>query len=238
MVHVDLSNPWMRAYLSKFGALHRGCLDDLRKRLSGWVAASRSAEATLAAAEKRNPRPLAVVVDIDEVLLCNVHMNSFQAAAGVQGPDPIDFHAADHFTGPDGKPWPRTELRLNPLLPGARELLESFRTQGLRIYMITGRLESIRDETIENFVHVGLAGDTDDFIFRTSSLTGPSSPLIMSPDAEHPKPGESIRPFKESRRFAIEASHRIVANIGDQASDLGLHGDVQIICQHPFYWTP
>jgi predicted secreted acid phosphatase len=226
MVYVDFSNPYLRGYLANhYCQNHRRALDTIRTCLAGWVTESRHREEKNA--QGRPPRPLAAVLDIDEVLLCNIHMNTFQAPAGVQGADPVDFHASDYYLGPDGQQWPRGDLRLNPLLPGARELLEEIRRQGIKLFLITGRLESIREETIENFAYVGLA-DID---------VGPAA-LIMCPVAERPLPGMSIRPWKEGRRAAIDETHRIVINVGDQISDLGLYGDMQIQCPHPYYWTP
>ena len=233
---VDFGNPYLRDYVRGFCDAHRRHLHGVQSRLAGWVSDSRQREALAAAAGRRAPRPLAATLDIDEVILSNIHMNVFRAPAGVQGPNPIDFHAADYFLAPDGRPWPRDDLRLNPLLPGARDLLETLRDLGVRVYMITGRLESIRDETVENLVFVGLAANTEDALFRPDDIARPGGSLIMCPDAEHPPPGESVRPYKESRRRAIEATHRIVLNVGDQVSDLGLYGDVQVLCPHPFYW--
>jgi predicted secreted acid phosphatase len=248
MVYVDFSNPYLRDYLRDYCEAHRRHLDNIRARLTGWVALARAAEARESATEGRTPRPLAAVFDVDEVVLANIHMNKFQAPAGVQGPAPIDFHACDYYLAPDGRPWPRDDLRLNPLLPGARELLEACREFKLEVYFITGRLESIRDETVENFVYVGLAGDhtTSSLapgpapLFTKESIAVPGGRLIMYPDAEYPPPGQnlaSVRPYKESRRRAIQETHRIVLNIGDQVSDLGLYGDVQVHCPHPFYFT-
>lgn len=238
MVYVDFSNPYLRDYIRGFCESHRRHLDGVRARLPGWVADARRREEQEAAAEGRAPRPLAATLDVDEVILANIHMNSFTAPAGVQGPDPVDFHAADYYLAPDGKPWPRDDLRLNPLLPGARELIEALRALEVRVYMITGRLESIREETVENFAYVGLAANTDDALFRLDAIARPGGPLIMCPDAEYPPPGATVRPYKESRRRAIEATHRVVLNVGDQVSDLGLYGDVQVHCPHPFYWCP
>jgi len=238
MVFVDFGNPYLRAYLETYGKAHEAHLGEVRAQLAGWIARSRAAEAERAAAEGCVPRPLAATLDIDEVILANIHMNSYQAPAGVQGPDPIDFHAADYYQAPDGRPWPRDDLRLNPLLPGARALLEALREHGVEIYLITGRLESIRDETAENFGFVGLAGEGPGAIFHPDELARPGGRLIMCPDAEYPPPGSSVRPYKESRRRAIEATRRIVLNIGDQISDLGLYGDVQVHCPHCFYWCP
>ena len=59
----------------------------------------------------------------------------------------------------------------------------------------------------------------------------------MCPDKAHPPPTESIRPWKEGRRAVIEKEYRIVLNVGDQMSDLGLHGDRQYYLPHPFYTT-
>lgn len=234
MVFVDCSNPYTRDYIRRYAGAHGRFLDGVTANVARWAAASRGREAE---AEGRQPRPLAAVFDIDEVILSNIHMNSFR---GVQGGLAVDFHAADYFAGPDGQPWPRGH-RLNPLLPGARELLVECLSAGLAVFFVTGRVESIRDETVENFAHVGL---TDLFPAAELARTGGGPPwmsppmLQLCPDAEKPAPGESIRPFKEARRRAIEQTHRIVFNIGDQISDLGLHGDVQVHDPHVFYWTP
>jgi predicted secreted acid phosphatase len=234
MVFVDFGNPYLRGYLAHgYCDAHRRHLDAIRARLPGWAADARASEAY----SGRPPRPLAAVLDIDEVILCNIHMNSFQAPAGAQGPDPVDFHASDYFLGPDGNRWPREDLRLNPLLPGARDLLAEIRDLGIELFLITGRLESIRDETVENFIHVGLAGGPDRII-PIELITRRGGALIMCPDAERPLPGASIRPWKEGQRAVIDRTHRIIINVGDQISDLGLYGDSQIHCPHPYYWTP
>jgi predicted secreted acid phosphatase len=236
MALVDFSNPYLRDHLASgcYCEAHRRRLDDIRVRLPGWAADVRACEAGGPGA----PRPLAAVLDIDEVILCNIHANSFQAPAGAQGPEPIDFHAGDYFLGPDGERWPREELRLGPALPGARELLEELRRLDIAIFLVTGRLESIRDETVENLVRVGLAGEGAAAPIPLDAIARPGGRLVMCPDAERPTPGASIRPWKEGRRAAIEGTHRIIINVGDQASDLGFYGDVQIHCPHPFYHTP
>jgi HAD superfamily, subfamily IIIB (Acid phosphatase) len=242
MVFVDFSNPYLRDYLGGYCEAHRRHLDGVRERLPSWVATARAAEGGSGrAAEGGSGRPLAAVFDIDEVVLANIHMNVFQAPAGAQGAAAIDFHACDHYLAPNGLPWPRDDLRLNPLLPGARELMEACRALGVEIFFITGRLESIRDETVENFVFVGLAGGHDSAgstpLFTKESIATPGGRLVMCPDAEYPPPGQTVRPYKESRRRVIQETHRIVLNIGDQVSDLGLYGDVQVHCPHPFYYT-
>jgi predicted secreted acid phosphatase len=194
-------------------------------------------------------RPLAAVLDIDEIILCNIQMNSYTAPATADTPA-VDFHAADYFRGPDGKPWPRNEHRLNPLLPGAVELLSALADNNVKVFLITGRLESIRDETLENFRLVGLTRpaapaakgaaivDESREFFSAADLA-PGGSLIMCPDAEDPKvTGQSIQVFKEAQRARLSKTHHIILNVGDQASDMGEHGDTQLMLPHPFYYTP
>ena len=234
MVYVDFANPYLRRYLARhYGETHRRQLAVVTASLERLVAAAQAAEAAQAtAAAQYAPRPLAAVLDIDEVILSNIHMN-------VHG----DFHACDYYLAPDGQPWPRDDTRLNPELPGARELITKLRRLGIAIFLVTGRGESLRAETAENFAFVGLAGDVEsiagksDYLFSFDALLRPSGPLYMCPDADLPPLGVSIRPFKEACRGRIERTHRIMLNVGDQASDLGLHGDNQVHCTHPFYFT-
>lgn len=238
MVFVDFSNPYLRDYLAnRYLQEHSAHMVRILDRLESWVASSLEAEKKLAEALGRPPRRLAAVVDIDEVILSNIHMNSYTAPAGVQGPDPIDFHACDYYVSPDGGPWPRGDLRLNPLLPRSRQLLRAL-AEHCEVFLITGRLETIRDETEENLEYVGLAspeGWRGGAVWSLGELRGA---LRMCPQERAPAPGESIRPFKEEQRRRIEETHRIAVNIGDQVSDLGLYGDAQVLIPHPFYYTP
>lgn len=236
MVYVDLSNPFLRDYFPKWLRSHSAALDSIRAQLPEWAAASRRAEAELARREGRAPRPLAVVFDIDEVLLCNTHLNGFQAPAGVQGPAPIDFHIADFFVDrATGKPWIRNDPG-DPPLPGANALLAEAVALGLRPFFVTGRLESIRDRTVEDFRRAGFTRSelASDAPLAAEDL---KTTLVLCPDGLRPPPTESIRPWKEGRRAVIEKDFRIVLNVGDQASDLGLYGDRQCCLPHPFYTT-
>lgn len=239
MVVVDFSNPFLRDFFPKWLEAHKGHLDAIRESLPAWAAAARADEESLARRGKQKPRPLAVVFDIDEVLLCNVQLNGYQVPANVQGPEAIDFHAADFFTDPrTGKAWGREDPH-NPLLPGAEALVGAAVAEGFEVFFITGRLESIRDETVENFRVVNLAADGGaPLTVAALRRRGPGEVLTMCPDAAYPPPGASIRPFKEKRRGDIEKTHRIVLNAGDQPSDLGLYGDRQYYLPHPFYFTP
>ncbi len=232
MVVVDFSNPFLRDYFPKWLANHQAQLDRVRAELPKWAEEAREQEAAEAKRENRSARPLVVVFDIDEVLLCNTHLNGYRSPAGAsaQGAS-IDFHAADFFVdSATGEKWGRNDPG-DPPLPGAVALLEQVAALKLKPYFITGRLESIRDITKEDFRRAGFHGEGMPLVSLDEDT------LIMVPDGEYPKPGESIRPFKEGKRAEINETHRIVMNIGDQASDLGLYGDRQVYLPHPFYTT-
>lgn len=215
MVFVDFSNAYLRKHLTnEFCKIHRRRLDAIREQLSVWVCESKINES----------RPLAVVFDIDEIILCNFHMNQYHVPG-------IDFYASDYFIAPDGQPWPRDDVRLNPILPGVHELLTEIRRLDIKIFLITGRFENIREETIENFIFVKLAGTDSSDIFHVDDIADQSI-LSMRQDKS-----TSVQIFKEECRKVIEKTHRIIFNIGDQASDLGEYGDKQIQCYHPFYFT-
>ena len=61
--------------------------------------------------------------------------------------------------------------------------------------------------------------------------------LVMWPDRREGAKGAAVQQFKEAAREAIARTHRIIVNIGDQPTDLGRHGDEQILLHHPFYYT-
>ena len=224
MVVVDFSNPFLRDYYPKWLANHQAQLDQVRAELPQWAEEARAQEAAEAKREGREPRSLAVVFDIDEVLLCNTHLNGYKGAD-------VDFHAADFFVDPaSGEKWGREDPG-DPPLPGAVALLEKVAALNLKPYFVTGRLESISDITKEDFRRAGFFGDGKPVAMLDKDT------LIMVPDDAYPKAGESIRPFKEGSRAKIDEAHRIVMNIGDQASDLGLYGDRHIYLPQPFYTT-
>jgi len=207
MVFVDFSNPYLRGLLGTYVAEHREQLDWIRAALPEWVDESSRLESARAPADRR---PLAIVLDIDEVVLCNISEHTYDVGD-------IRFRARDYFD----------ELGegLCPALPGAWELIADVRSLGLTLFFVTGRREAIRAETVANFAAAKFGEAT----------------IIMRPDddlAGADMAGASVRPWKEARRAEIDREYRIVANVGDQASDLGDYGDRQIAVANPFYWTP
>jgi hypothetical protein len=116
-------------------------------------------------------------------------------------------------------------------------LLETVVALGLQPFFTTGRLESIRDITVEDFRRAGFSEGGVPPIDPARLAAGPNSILVMCPDEEQPPPDRSIRPWKEGCRALIQKDYRIILNIGDQVSDLGLYGDRQFYLPHPFYNT-
>ena len=211
MVVVDFSNPFLRTYFDRWLAAPRAKLGNVARIL----------EKSLASVSAKPP---AVVLVIDEVLLCNMHMNGFADAD-------VDFHVSRYFAKRDGSPW-WTDVDWNPALPGAIELLQSCKDWGVAVFMVTGRDESLRDETVENFEIVGFVSADGDAPLAAEDL---EERLIMCPGLAGPD--ESVQPFKQGARARIAKKYDILANVGDQASDLGDYGERQIFLPHPFYYT-
>lgn len=94
--------------------------------------------------------------------------------------------------------------------------------QGVRVFFVTGRRDNTRKATITNLKKAGYAG---------------WSGLYLKPqnDKKH-----SNIPFKSQARADIEAKgYVIVANIGDQYSDLlGGHALKTFKLPNPFYYLP
>lgn len=243
MVVVDFSNPFLRVYLARqYSVSHRDRLCGVAAAAAQCAEHSRGLDSF--ALGGAAPRQLVATVDIDEVLLANIHTST-------GGPIPMsgipydcsslanDFFASDYYTTPDGSRWPRGDTRLNPMLPGAPVMLNAMAGAGMRLVLITGRAESLRAETVENFVYAGLASDDGKKApFVTRDLLDPSAGrLIMCPDEELPAVGESIGPFKEKKRKEISEKFRISMNVGDQLSDLGHYADFNFLIENIFYRT-
>jgi predicted secreted acid phosphatase len=245
MPHVDFGNEYLRFLLESGAYLagHASRLCAIEAELPALAAAARAGPA--------EGRPLAAVVDVDEVVLANIHTHVFQGATA--DGRPVDFHAADHYAAPGGGAWPRDEQRLNPLLPGAQSLISALRALDICVFFVTGRAESLRAETVENFIFVGLASPAGDgapaAALRAADLSeapdlaalprlgapAAGSALVMHPTGT--APNESVRPFKTACRAAIAATHHTILTLGDQASDMGEFSGVQAPVANPFYFT-
>jgi acid phosphatase len=98
--------------------------------------------------------------------------------------------------------------------------------KGVAVFFITARLESQRAKTVENLEKAKFKGWTR---------------LLMLPDADKGKP---VSVYKSGERAKIEKEgYTIIANVGDQRSDLagdsdGDHAECKFKVPNPFYFIP
>lgn len=107
----------------------------------------------------------------------------------------------------------------SPAIGPTLDLYRQARSAGISVFAITGRPAAIETQTRSNLNN---AGYTD--------LTG----IFFKPV------GDPVVPFKSGQRGALEGQgYRIVANVGDQESDLaGGHADRSFKLPNPFYFIP
>jgi predicted secreted acid phosphatase len=101
------------------------------------------------------------------------------------------------------------------------DLFNLAKKKGIAIFLITGRRENTRAHTESNLQREGFTGYKQ---------------LVLKPDAST----DSTVVYKSGARAAIEKQgYKIVANVGDQYSDLaGGHSGVAFKLPNPFYFLP
>lgn len=107
---------------------------------------------------------------------------------------------------------------LCPSYPGSKEILQKCRDLGLIIFFVTARSEFLRNHTIKNLTKLNLKPNY--LIMRGVQYM--NIPISM---------------WKTSIRKIINEEFRIIANIGDQVSDLGDYTDINYLIPHHFYKT-
>jgi acid phosphatase len=158
----------------------------------------------------------AVVFDIDETALSNwdaIQANDFGRV--------IDGPCAEPPEGPCG--WAAWDLRSqSTVIPPTMDVFNAARRNDAAIFFITGRPESQRAATVRNLESTGYTGYAN---------------LIMEPVGSH---YDSAADFKAPQRAHIESlGYTIVANIGDQPSDLdGGFSERTFLLPNPFYRIP
>lgn len=163
----------------------------------------------------RVQRP-AVVFDIDETALSNweaIRANDFGRVIGGPCTAPPE--------GPCG--WRAWDLRSqSTVIPPTRDVFDAARRNNAAVFFITGRDESQRAATVRNLQSTGYTGYVE---------------LIMEPVGAH---YDSAADFKAPQRAHIEdQGYTIIANIGDQPSDLdGGFSERTYLLPNPFYRIP
>jgi predicted secreted acid phosphatase len=161
------------------------------------------------------PRP-ALVLDIDETALSNwevILADDFGRIIG--GPCPALPE------GPCG--WAAWDLLgRSRVIEPTLDLFRRARALGVTVLFITGRPESQRDATERNLRAAGYEG---------------YARVIMVPDGAR---FASAAAFKAPARAGLEREgYRIIANMGDQPSDLeGGHAERHFLLPNPFYRIP
>ena len=105
----------------------------------------------------------------------------------------------------------------SPAISPTLDLYRQARAAGISVFAITGRPASVQGPTQQNLNAAGYT-DLQGIFFKPSS--------------------ETTIPFKSGQRAALEQQgYRIVANVGDQESDLGGgHADRSFKLPNPFYF--
>jgi acid phosphatase len=161
---------------------------------------------------------LAVVLDIDETSLSNwpnLKANNFGFIKGG-----ACFEQPTLACGFDD--WILKSSA--PAIPPALEFFKTvIATKSIAVFFITGRRESQRQATLWNLDSVGFEG---------------WAALYTRPDDDHK---DTIVPFKRVMREKIaHDGYKIIANIGDQLSDLdeGRSAECTFKVPNPFYFIP
>jgi hypothetical protein len=107
----------------------------------------------------------------------------------------------------------------SPAIAPTLELYRQARAAGISVFAITGRPAAIETQTRQNLANAGYT-DLSGIFFKPGS--------------------DAVIPFKSGERAALEGQgYRILANVGDQESDLaGGHADRSFKLPNPFYFIP
>jgi hypothetical protein len=127
---------------------------------------------------------------------------------------------ADNFTfGPNSQA--EAQNQVGTAIPPSLALFNLAKQNNIAIFLITGRRENVRTPTEQNLAREGYTGYKQLFL-------KPQTSTATTVD------------YKSGARQEIEnQGYRIVANVGDQYSDLaGGHADVVFKLPNPFYFLP
>jgi len=113
------------------------------------------------------------------------------------------------------------ELGTSPAIPEVLDLYRWCRARSLPVFFLSGRFERQRGFTAENLKRAGYLDWQE---------------LILRPDGSQ----MSASQFKqEQRRLLVGQGYSIMANLGDQESDLvGGYADATFKLPNPIYWIP
>ncbi|MBV9479345.1 MAG: acid phosphatase [Acidobacteria bacterium] len=158
----------------------------------------------------------ALVLDIDETALSNWEiLQRDDFGRPIPGPCEPASEAPCGWAAWD-------QLGIDPAIQPTLRVFQQARALGMAVFLLTGRPESQRSATERNLAAAGYAG---------------YAKLYMVPDGAH---FASAADFKAPIRAELEKmGYQIVANVGDQPSDLqGGHAERSFLLPDPFYRVP
>ena len=173
------------------------------------------AKAYVHARAKKVSKP-ALVLDIDETSLSNwPKLLANQFAYFPEG-------TCDQLPkGPCGEPAWESSGKATAI-EATLELFKAARAAKVTVFFITGRDESLRAATEKNLRDVGYAG-WQEVIMRPKGTTTPSAADFKAP----------------ARKSIEDRGYTILANVGDQPSDLaGGHAERAFLLPDPYYRIP
>ncbi|MCH9745080.1 MAG: acid phosphatase [Gammaproteobacteria bacterium] len=149
-------------------------------------------------------KKLAIVFDIDETALSNYQ----------------DMKAMD-FGGTDQDYINAEQKAHDPAIPSVLTLYQYAKNNGVAVFFITGRKESLRPATAKNLKNAGYS-DWKQLYMKPKNYDNPS-----------------VIPYKSAMRKGIEKQgYDIAISIGDQYSDLkGGYADMVFKVPDPYYFT-
>lgn len=151
------------------------------------------------------PKKLALVLDIDETSLSNYNKMAKRDFIASREQIHKEILAAD-----------------SPVIEPMLVLYQSALKHGIKVFFVTGRVETEREATQKNLLNAGY-----------KQWSG----LYLRPN-KYSQP--SIIPFKSETRARIEKKgYTIIATIGDQLSDIrGGYAEKGFKLPNPFYYLP
>lgn len=156
-------------------------------------------------AHRQHPKKLAIVLDIDETSLSN-----------------YPSIVRDDFTEDEEKVHRDLMAARGVVIQPMKAFYEHVLSEGVSIFFVTGRYESIRAQTIKNLKAAGYHDWTA---------------LYLKPNDYHQA---SVIPYKSKARETItRKGYTIIASIGDQESDLkGGYALHTFKLPNPYYYLP
>ena len=127
-----------------------------------------------------------------------------------------------------------------PATPGMVALAKAVDNAGCSLVGLTGRNDAQKDATLGNLAKVGYTGFTSsDYYTKWVSGTVPSNRPWMAGTPCEDGVCTTIEYKSLTRKHVAAQGHRIVANLGDQFSDLiGGYAERQVKLPNPTYYLP